>query len=106
MCTKGYDRDIAGGPLSRGERNRVSAHVDRVPRAPRREADIGAGWSRGVGGGPGMTPSGWIMAVFSVNYEMWLPMGSEDTESKVCTRKKRLERVTWENGKMNKAGKS
>lgn len=37
-------RGIAGGPLSRGERNRVSAHVDRVPRAPRREADSGAGW--------------------------------------------------------------
>lgn len=32
---------IAGGPLSRGERNRVSAHADRVSRAPRREADIG-----------------------------------------------------------------
>lgn len=43
------DRDIAGGPLSRGERNGVSAHVDKVPRAPRREADIGAGWSRALG---------------------------------------------------------
>ena len=53
-----------------------------------------------------MTPSGWIVAVFSVNYETQMPMGSKDTESKVCTRKKRLERVTWENGKMNKAGKS
>ena len=44
------DRDIAGGPLSRGERNGVSAHVDKVPRAPRREADIGAGWSGAAGG--------------------------------------------------------
>lgn len=62
------------------------------------------GW--GGEGGPGVTPSGWIIAVFSVNYETRLPMGSEDTGSKACTRKKRLERVTWENEKMNKAGKS
>ena len=40
----------AGGPLSGGERNRASAHADRVPRAPRREADIGVGRGGGAWG--------------------------------------------------------
>ena len=84
-----------------------SVHMwTRYPGLPGGRQILGQGGAGRWGWVPGMTPSGWIVAVFSVNYETQMPMGSKDTESKVCTRKKRLERVTWEDGKMNKAGKS
>ena len=103
------DRDIAGGdeaPLKRREERGQCT----CGQGTQGSQEGGRYWGRveqGDGGWvPRMTPSGWIVAVFSVNYETQIPMGSKDTESKVCTRKKRLERVTWESGKMNKAGTS